>query len=406
MDPVVEVVIIVVVAFVAALVLPPLLGARIGWTRWLIFRYGWLGQSLLFRQTSLTRAVVNHLAAITNLNLPLGRALTTAALSEGGRLGFLLQRLGTLVDQGFPLSMAMRRADRTCSPLVTSIIAAGEQAGQLPRALADLETTLDDQLRADAPRSGGAPPYWPYPIILTLATLLMLVFVMVIVMPKFEEICRDFDTELPATTQNLIAALQWLFGPSGGLLLLGLAVGVLLVGVGIALAVRPWNETMTQAILDVCGWIPGLTRPIGFGKGMSVAVRVVRMGLAAGMTLPTATGLAATVRVNLYLRRRWEHFGRLIDGGEPASRAARQAGLGNVFAWACRNLETGSADAQSILDHAADYHRAMAMRWWRGLTRMAWPAVTCLLGCMVGYIVLALFLPLVTLINSVSELLL
>ena len=403
MDPVVEVVILIVVAFLAALLLAPVFGVRIGWTRWLIFRYGWLGQSLLFRQTSLTRAVVNHLAAITDLNLPLGRALTTAALGERGRLGLMLGRLGTHVTQGSPLSVAMRRADRTCSPLVTSMIAVGEQAGQLPRALADLERTLDDQLRADAPRMGGSPRYWPYPVMLMLATVFVLALVMVTVMPKFSEIFLDFDTELPATTQNLIAVCQWLCGSSGVLLMLALVVGVLLVGASLALAVRPWNQTMTETILDTCGWIPGLPRPIVFGKGMSVTVRVVRMGLAAGMTLPVAAGLASTVGVNRYLRRRWERFTRLTAGGVPASQAAGEAGLGNVFAWACRNLETGSADAQLVLEHAADYHRAMAARWWRGLARMAWPAVTCLMGCMVGYVVLALFTPLVTLIQSVSE---
>ena len=73
-----------------------------------------------------------------------------------------------------------------------------------------------------------------------------------------------------------------------------------------------------------------------------------------------------------------------------------------MFVWTCRNLERGAADVGEALEHAADYHRAIANRWWRALARTSWPAITCVLGGIVGYVVLAFFLPLIALINAVS----
>ncbi|MCP4246001.1 MAG: hypothetical protein GY778_03035 [bacterium] len=394
---------IVLVVLAVAVLLQIVFGRWLGWTRWLPFRGGLLGGFVLFREASMMRALVNHLAAITHMNLPLADALTVAGQGERGALGRLLRRTGSAVAGGMPLSSALRRTIAGCPPLVTSVVAAGERAGQLPRALADLEVALADQLRAETPGPLSSGRFWLYPVALVLANMFIVSFVMIVVVPKFEEIFLDFDTQLPDITVNLIAASNWLVrGALPGFLLLGVPGLVVVAAVVGAVVLRRSDDTVTQVLLDVGGWIPVLTRPVAFGKGMSIAVRVVRMGLGAGMTLPDAAALASSVRINRFLQRRWEDFSRMLKSGLPASRAAREAGLGNILAWACRSLERDHTDPQLVLEHAADYYRALAVRWWRALGRTAWPAVTCLLGCMVGYVVVALFLPLVSLINAVS----
>ena len=356
---------------------------------------GWLPT---FRRMSSTRAVVHHLSTITHLNLPLAQALTTAGRTEPGRVGVVLQRMGQAVAEGLPLATAMRRADPRCPLLVTSVMDAGERAGQLPQALADLEDALGDELRAKSDEAMAGGQYWVYPACLMAIVGALLYFVMVFVMPKFQEIFMDFDTRLPPMTINLIDLSTWCVrADTVAVLLLGILVVTV---VTVAAARRAPGYTVRQTIMDTCGWIPWLTKPVSFGKGMSTALRVVRMGTAAGMTLPAASALAASVRVNRHLRRRWDGFVKMIEGGIPASRAAGETGLGGVFARACRDLERGNADPQLVLGHAADYYRACAFRWWRALWRITVPAATCAMGCVVGYIVLALFLPLLNLIYS------
>ena len=93
-------------------------------------------------------------------------ALTIAGRGERGTLGHMLRRMGNAVASGMPLSSALDRADPDCPPLVTSVVAAGEKAGQLPRAQADLETALADQLRAEAPGPLRSGRFWLYPVAL------------------------------------------------------------------------------------------------------------------------------------------------------------------------------------------------------------------------------------------------
>jgi type IV pilus assembly protein PilC len=393
---------LVLVAVLVAIVLRWICEAWLGKVRWAPFRNWLLTRTVRLHQASLTRAVVSHLSAITNLNLPLAAALTTAGRAERGRLGYVLRQMATLSAQGLPLSAAMQKANPACPPVVASVIAAGEQAGQLPQALADAEAMLNEQVSAETPAAQLGGRYWPYPAIVLGFTAVVLASLMVMVVPKFQEIFVDFDAELPAVTLSLINAVNRVTGGHDFLLAIGAVVLLLVATTVVSVAFRRPGEAEDPVIRDAFAWVPGPARTITFGKGMSVTVRVIRMALTAGMTLPAAAELAGSVRVNRYLRRRWERFARLLRTGAPASEAAKQAGLGSVFVWACRNLERGAADVRETLEHAADYHRAIANRWWRALSRTSWPAITCALGCIVGYVVLAFFLPLIALINAVS----
>ena len=393
------IVLTVVVALALAVVLDVVFCWWRGWTRWWVLRNGLFSRFVHLRWTSTTRSLIGHLSAITNLNLPLPGALKIAGQSEPGLMGHTLRQMALHTAAGKPLAEALQRAHAGCSPLVVSVVAAGEQAGQLPQALADLEQTMTDQLRQASTGLSKNRQYWLYLLVLALITFFVLTSVMIVIMPKFEEIFRDFNVTLPGVTVALLDLSGWFLGGPVLVLLSALLLCLIVAGV-IALALRDPQETIARTILDTCGWIPGLSRPIAFGQGMSTAVRVVAMGLASGMTLQRACGLAATLDVNRYLRRRWVNFARLLDGGMPGPQAAERAGLGNVFAWACRTLSRGSADVSAVLQHAADYHRAMADRWWRALAGMLWPLVTCALGCMVGFVVLALFMPLIALINA------
>ena len=60
-------------------------------------------------------------------------------------------------------------------------------------------------------------------------------------------------------------------------------------------------------------------------------------------------------------------------------------------------------DPERVLGHAADYYEAIAYRWWHALAAVSGPVVTLAIAAIVGFIALALFLPLIALINAASE---
>jgi type II secretory pathway component PulF len=146
--------------------------------------------------------------------------------------------------------------------------------------------------------------------------------------------------------------------------------------------------------------MPGIRR-MEWAGGLAASLRAMEMGLHAGLDLPDAARLAADLDVNVHLRSRLAQFAQLMDGGVDMVQAAGEAGLGPVAAIALTSGQRGR-DMHAALRYAADYHDALISRWWIILGSVAWPITTMCLGLMVAFVAVALFLPLVSLINAVG----
>jgi type II secretory pathway component PulF len=112
--------------------------------------------------------------------------------------------------------------------------------------------------------------------------------------------------------------------------------------------------------------------------------------------------LTSTVGTTNHLRYRLTGFVQEVQAGVVPHQAAQNAKLGDVFISALRMVERGE-DATRVLNHAADYYEAIALRWWQAVSVVTGPLVTLLIAGVVGFVALAMFLPLVTLINTVAD---
>jgi general secretion pathway protein F len=160
--------------------------------------------------------------------------------------------------------------------------------------------------------------------------------------------------------------------------------------------------TLIRRFSRLTDWVrwhtPGL-HWIELNRGLGLMLRTLRMAMRAGMNLEPAVRLAADVDVNQRLRPQVLQFADLLSRGTNPREAARRAGFGEVAATA---LATGqrTGDMEAALNYAVDYYNAMLSRWWIMLRNVAWPASTLAAGCIVGFVVYAIFQPLVALIDG------
>lgn len=361
---------------------------------------GYSAATTRLRNIPLARTIVGHLAAITEMNLPVATALRIASRGNRGGERRALRKMTDLLTLSTSLAEALRQSVPNCPPMVVSLIAAGERSGQLPRALRLAEDLLDEQLKRTQTYSLRA--YWAYPVAVLLSTFVIFYGIMYFVIPKFEDIFTDFDATLPESTQSLIGLANWfLHGTLPGWVWL---LGLILLGALILLVhmIPPSGGFLRflERVRDRVRWLLPFTRQVDWGHGMAAACGVLEMGLTAGLPLDRAARLASDLRINRVVRGRLEEFTALLAGGAPAVRAARQAQLGAICVAAIAAVSRGE-DPRTVLGHAADYYRAVANRWWHAMAKLLWPLVTVVMGTVVGYVVVALFLPLVALIDSV-----
>ncbi len=348
-----------------------------------------------FQRPAIERIVIGQIGSVLRQNLPLATALSLAGDSEQGMARVHLKRISRFLTQGASLAEAMRLGYSECSRLVLSLAEAGERAGRLPAAMEQAEEYLVRKARWR--RLFDVPVGIYVAIVLTFGCFVVS-GIMVAIIPKFKTIFADFGTTLPGLTVALIDISAWFVQgtPPGW-------VPVVLIPF-IWLAMRVWyvdGRPLTTRIGEsVRATLPGVRR-MEFGRCMAEMLRLMRTALASGMDLASAARLAACLDVNRHVRDRMRWFADLLEAGGGPVEACRTAGLGPVLAVALgAGARSGNMDA--ALRYAADYHEAIVTRWWMVVNSLVWPLCTVALSAVLAFIVLALFIPLVQLIQSVT----
>lgn len=353
--------------------------------------------TISFPRIDVERIVISQIATIVRQNLPLATGIALAADSESGRPGAFLRRIARLLAQGVPLSEAFRKAMPNASSLTQSILVAGEKSGRLAAALDLAEENLVEASTRKRHRPGVAIPYL---ITMATATTLLAAGIMVVIIPKYKEIFKDFGTQLPGLTRSLISASKWTVegDPPGW-------VYIFVPGViALFLYYRPrrgHRPRFMSRIADHVRWYTPFFRRIYVNRDLRSAFQIMRISVGSGMDLAVAARIAADTDVNICLRRNLTEFANLLETGTNFREAARAARLGEVAATALASGQRGN-DIDAAFRYAIDYHGAVTGRITAVLNSLAVPVVVFIAASFAGYVVLAMFIPLIALINSVT----
>src|SRR6478609_8322605 len=109
------------------------------------------------------------------------------------------------VESGATLSEAFGKHPRCFDRLYVNMVKAGEAGGALEvilKRLADFKEKAQSLKR----RITGA---MVYPVVVILVAVLILTFIMIYIIPKFEKIFKDFNMTLPDMTKALMATSNW-----------------------------------------------------------------------------------------------------------------------------------------------------------------------------------------------------
>ena len=188
----------------------------------------------------------SQLATLSGAGIPIVRALTI--LEGQTQPGPFKDVLGDLVEDvtaGTALSEAMAKHGRVFDTLYSSMVRAGEAGGVLDRILNRLALFRENvaEIRAKVKNA------MIYPSVIVVVALTVVTAVIVLVIPKFEEIFQSFNSTLPDVTQILLNvsrfAVQWWY--------LVFGIPFLLVMLHFVLMARRRRATATGSTSWSCG---------------------------------------------------------------------------------------------------------------------------------------------------------
>jgi general secretion pathway protein F len=323
-----------------------------------------------------------QLATLLGAGQPLDRALgILLELPETGEARKVLERVRESVRGGAPLSVALEQQHGLFSRLYVNLVRAGESGGGLDDAL----RRLADYLERSRELRSRVVNALIYPAILMTLVMLSVVFLLLVVVPQFEELFASLNAELAWYT----SAVLWLSqGLRAAWLPLMVLAGLLAWWLSKRMADPGFRLRLDQRLLA--------SRYTGALVARLDTARLARtLGTLVGNGVPllTALNLGGNVLSNRVLAQALETASAEVKSGSGLGYAL---GRQKVFPrLAVQMIQVGeeSGELDSLLIKVADTFDLETRNALDRLLALLVPALTLVMTAIVGAIILSVLLP-------------
>jgi type IV pilus assembly protein PilC len=333
-----------------------------------------------------------QLSTLIDAGLPILRSLRILEEQQKpGPMRVALRVVAEDVEAGSSLSEAMGRHPRAFSRLYVNMVHAGELGGVLDTILQRLADFME---RAQALRRKiiGA---MVYPVAVLSFALLIVTGLMYFVIPSFKEIFDGMKVELPAVTQALLDISDWIVS-GGWLAVLGMPVAIWLLFrlMKMAQSGRYFVDSL-KLHTPILGQIASKGAVARFSRTLGTLID-------AGVPILDALTITADTSGNEVYSRALLKVRDAIREGESLAEPLRQTRVVEPMVVNMIDVgdETGALD--QMLAKVADTYEDEVETLISSLTSLLEPVMVIVLGVIVGFIVLALFMPMVSMIENVS----
>ena len=330
-----------------------------------------------------------QLAALLRAGIPILQAIAMLRRrATSMRLRAVLEQVEDAIRGGAALSQAFAAQGATFPRIYTASILAGERSGALDEVLSRYVTYMRRSVGLRRKIRGALA----YPTFLLFASLGMVIFLTVYVVPRMSELFAGFGGNLPTVTVIVLTISGWLTRNL-------IWVAPLLIVGGIFFLV--WSRT-AQGRLTIDAFL--LRIPVA-GKLMvqlavAQAARSLATLLAGGITLVESWEIAAESVTNLELRRRSSGILPLIREGRSFTESLESGKWMPELAVDMIGIGERSGSLREMLDEVATFYDAEAEVKLEQLTTTLEPAILVLMGGVVVTILLAIYLPIIQSISG------
>jgi type IV pilus assembly protein PilC len=330
-----------------------------------------------------------QLAALLRAGIPILQAISMLRRrATSVRLRAVLEAVEDAIRGGAALSQAFAAQGAIFPRIYTASILAGERSGALDEVLSRYVNYMRRSVALRRKIRGALA----YPLFLLLASLSMVVFLIVYVVPKMSDLFAGFGGKLPFVTQVVLTLSGWL---TGNIFWLAPLLIVSAVGIGI------WSRTLGGRLtIDRLKLKIPIAGKLLVQLSVAQASRSLATLLAGGITLVESWEIAAESITNLELRRRSSAILPMIREGQSFTESLESAGWLPALAIDMIGIGERSGSLREMLDEVATFYDAEAEVKLEQLTTTLEPAILVVMGGIVVVILLAIYLPIIESISG------
>ncbi|MEM8875005.1 MAG: type II secretion system F family protein [Planctomycetota bacterium] len=334
-----------------------------------------------------------QLSTLQDAGLPILRSLQI--LEQQQRPGLLKAVVGGVADEvesGGSLSEAMAQFPKAFDKLYVNMINAGEAGGVLDIILSRLADFMEKAARLKKKVIGAMI----YPAVVIFIAVSIVTMIMIFVIPKFEEIFQDFDVELPGVTKALLAISRWFATQYGWAYVLFSPIAIVLVWKLIRISDGgKYFTDLLKLKVPILGAIIGKSAIARFTRTLGTLI-------SAGVPILDAINITRETCGNEVYSRALTKVHDAIREGESMADPLRQTKVVDAIVVNMVDVGEETGDLDKMLMKVADNYDNDVDVLVSSLISILEPVMVVVLGLIVGFIVIALFAPMVTLIQTVS----
>ncbi len=332
-----------------------------------------------------------QLSTLQDAGLPIVQSLQI--LSDMQRPGKFKHSIATVTDDvqsGTMLSEAMSRHPKVWDKLYTNLVKAGETAGALDIILRRLAEFREKAERLRKKVVGALI----YPAAVMTIAGAILTFIMVFIVPKFEQIFKELGIALPGITEFLIDFSRFMASYWWVMLI---AIVLLIVGIRIFRQTEKGANFIDRAAMRM----PVLGNII---KKSSVArfTRTLGTLVTSGVGFLDALDITKAATPNVVVRNAIQSVRDSVKEGETINEPLKRSGVFDDIVVNRIKVGEETGELDKMLIKIADTYDEEVDAAVAAMMALMEPLLIVFMGGAVGFIVIALFMPLIKLIEQLG----
>ncbi|WP_291425067.1 type II secretion system F family protein [Deinococcus sp.] len=333
-----------------------------------------------------------QLATLINAGVPIVQSLTILQKQmESKAFQGILRDIRGQVEGGTPLSDTLAQHPKVFDRLFINLVRAGETSGTLDSVLERIADFQEKQLALN----GKIKSALTYPAIVLVFAIIITYGLIAFVVPTFASMLDSVQGKLPVITQ-MVMALSYFLRHA--------LLGIIVATIALIFAYRWYYRTpVGRRMVDALKLRVPLFGPLIKKTSVASFARTFGLLINSGVNIIESLEITKGTANNAIVEETIENAKNVVMVGEQMSSSLATSPVfpPMVVSMVAIGEETGSLD--TMLGKVADFYDREVDEAVEGLTAAIEPIMIVLLGGVVLVIILAMFLPMISLMNTLMK---
>lgn len=330
-------------------------------------------------------------ATMVDAGLSISRALSVLAAQTSNKFfAKILREVREDVEAGLALSAALAKHPKVFDELYVSMVRAGEIGGSIDVVLRTVATHLEKQVELSRKIRGAMA----YPVVVVSVIAVIFVAMMVLIVPVFVRLFKSLNAPLPVPTKIVIAISNTLTSWHAGIVLAVIVLGIV--------GLKKWVATEKgRAKWDTWKLRPPIFGPLAHKAALSRFAYTLSSLVSSGVPVLESLDIVGRASGNAVLAKATLEIKHAVREGRSFADPMR---ANPVFPQLLVQMvevgeQTGALD--DMLGRAAKYYQGEVDQTVDNLSSILEPLMVVIMGGVVGTVIIALYLPMLTYIKYV-----